>query len=302
MVGTTDKSSLTAQQVAQAIAAKTGGGVEPTGGGFRVRCLVHGGVDRNLSLRDGDARLLVRCYSHGCDPIEILRAIRELTGGRSAAYRPPLGAHNDKGAPGEHSAKRLELALWLWRRRRRPEDTIVERYLVETRGCGGLIPPTIGSLAAYKDYPPSLIAAFGLPLEPEPGVLEMPDSAVRGVQLIGLTADARKAGKPTTIGHCLGSPIVVAPMNDLLGLSITEGLEDALSIHLATGFGAWAAGGASRFAALAPTVPHYTDWVSIYEDDDPAGVGSSALLARLLAERKPEVERVRLQRPAASHG
>jgi hypothetical protein len=265
---------------------------------------VHGGVDHNLSLRDGDAQLLVHCFSHGCDPIEILRAIRELTGGRSTNYCPPPGADDDEGAAGADAAKRLDLALWLWRRRHRPEGTIVGRYLRKTRGYSGLIPTTCGFLPAYKDHPPSLIAAFGLPLEPEPGVLKMPDSSVRGVQLIGLTIDARKAGKPMTIGHCMGSPIVVAPMNDLLGLSITEGFEDALSIHEATGLGAWAVGGAFRFAALAPTVPHYTDWVSIYEDDDPAGAANSVLLARLLSEHKPNewVDRVRLRSPETDRG
>ena len=34
-----------------------------------------------------------------------------------------------------------------------------------------------------------------------------------------------------------GLPIVVAPVNDSLGLAITEGIEDALSVHEATGFG-----------------------------------------------------------------
>ena len=48
---------------------------------------------------------------------------------------------------------------------------------------------------------------------------------------------------------------MLAPMNDLLGLAITEGVEDALSIHAATGLGAWAAGAASRLPALADAVP-----------------------------------------------
>ena len=49
-----------------------------------------------------------------------------------------------------------------------------------------------------------------------------------------------------------GFPIVVAPPNDLLGLAITEGIEDALAIHEATGLGRLggrlegSAGGAGR--------------------------------------------------------
>ena len=51
------------------------------------------------------------------------------------------------------------------------------------------------------------------------------------------------------IGRSKGTPIVLAPMNDALGLVITEGIEDALSMHAATGLGAWAAGAASRLPA-----------------------------------------------------
>jgi hypothetical protein len=54
-----------------------------------------------------------------------------------------------------------------------------------------------------------------------------------------------------TIGAHKGVPIVVAPANELLAVSIHEGVEDALSEHQATGLGSWAAGGASfmRFRA-----------------------------------------------------
>lgn len=40
------------------------------------------------------------------------------------------------------------------------------------------------------------------------------------------------------IGRSKGAPIVLAPLNDLLGLIVTEGIEDALSAHQATGLGA----------------------------------------------------------------
>ena len=65
---------------------------------------------------------------------------------------------------------------------------------------------------------------------------------------------------------------MLAPPNDLLGLAITEGLEDALSIHEATGLGAWASGGNARLPALADTVPSYIDFVTIVADRDLHGV------------------------------
>jgi hypothetical protein len=45
------------------------------------------------------------------------------------------------------------------------------------------------------------------------------------------------------IGRSIGFPIVLAPVNDGLGLSITEGIEDALSLHQATGLPQWASFG-----------------------------------------------------------
>jgi hypothetical protein len=63
------------------------------------------------------------------------------------------------------------------------------------------------------------------------------NAAVRGIHI-------RKLKNPDTernkiiIAGCVGSPIVLAPVNDLLGLAIGAGIEDALS----TGLGGWAAG------------------------------------------------------------
>jgi hypothetical protein len=87
-----------------------------------------------------------------------------------------------------------------------------------------------------------------MPEEAEPGILRAP-FYVDAVQLIALTPDG--SGKASveiqkrTIGAHKGVPIVVAPANDLLGISIHEGVEDPLSAHEATGLGAWASGGAS---------------------------------------------------------
>ena len=74
-------------------------------------------------------------------------------------------------------------------------------------------------------------------------------------------------------------------MNDLLGLAICEGIEDALSIHEATGLGAWATGTASRLPAVADAVPDYTDCVTIFADADKAGQENAAKLAARLNAR-----------------
>jgi hypothetical protein len=95
-----------------------------------------------------------------------------------------------------------------------------------------------------------MIAAFGLAREPSPGEIVIDDVEVRGVHLTKLKLDgSAKAGTEadkTMIGRSNRSPIVLASINDGLGLAITEGIEDALSVHEVTGLGAWAAGAAGR--------------------------------------------------------
>jgi hypothetical protein len=143
-----------------------------------------------------------------------------------------------------------------------------------------------------------MIAAFGVPSEPEPGVLEIADNDVCGIHITRLAADGSgKAGAATDaditdkimIARSTGWPIVLAPPNDLLGLAVAEGIEDALTAHQATGLGAWAAGSASRLPALADKVPNYVECVTIYAHADPDGRKGAVELARQLAERGVEV-------------
>jgi len=91
------------------------------------------------------------------------------------------------------------------------------------------------------------------------------------------------------IGPSIGQPIVLSEINDGLGLAISEGIENGLSAHLATGLGAWAAGCASRLPALADVVPGYVETVTIVTDDDEAGRKHSAQLADKLISRGIEV-------------
>jgi hypothetical protein len=78
-----------AARAAHAIASKLGGGFGVSGGDYRVRCPVHGGEDRHLSIKNGTkgADIVVRCFSHECDPVAILRAITELSGSDVATRR-----------------------------------------------------------------------------------------------------------------------------------------------------------------------------------------------------------------------
>ena len=130
------------------------------------------------------------------------------------------------------------------------------------------LPTTVRFLSPLKPgHHPAMLVPYGLPLEPEPGVLDISKDAITAVQLTKLELDG--SGKADvepdkiTIGSPAGMPMVLAPINDLMGLAITEGVEDALSVHRATGLGAWASGGWSFMPKLAGTVPDYVEAVTI---------------------------------------
>jgi hypothetical protein len=143
--------------------------------------------------------------------------------------------------------ERLDKALSLWHRRLPIARSPAETYLREVRGYRGPLPATLGYLAPAGEFPPAMIAAFGMARETLPGEIAITEADIRGVHLTRLKPDGSgKAGTDRDkimIGKSRGAPIVLAPVNDGLGLAIAEGIEDALSIHDATGLGAWAAGG-----------------------------------------------------------
>ena len=174
------------------------------------------------------------------------------------------------------AAVRRAKALALWQRREPLAGTPAEAYLRQPRGIACVLPATLGYLPPRGDYRSALIAAFGIPDEPAPGLLAIADQAVVGVHLTKLKPDgsgkaeapgqAEDHGRPPSSGF----PIVLAPPNDSLGLAIAEGIEDALSIHEATGLGAWAAGAAGRLPKLAARIPAWIDCVTIAAHADPA--------------------------------
>jgi len=181
-------------------------------------------------------------------------------------------------------------ARWLYRGRQPAENSPVQTYIRDVRCYQGPIPATLGFLPKLKpEHHPAMIAPFGLPDELEPGALCIRDCEVRGVHLTLLRPDGRgKAGTgrdKLMVGRSIGWPIVVAPTNDLLGLAITEGIEDALSVHEATGLGVWAAGSASRIPALANVVPTYCESVTVAADGDADGQSAASAFLRAFNRR-----------------
>ncbi|GEO18458.1 DUF7146 domain-containing protein [Microvirga aerophila] len=191
----------------------------------------------------------------------------------------------------EEVRKSLDLAYWLWERSQPIAGTLAERYLCKKRRITVSLPATLRFLPASGKHPPSLIGAFGLADEPEPGVLRI--NTLRGVHLTKLRPDGldKADTEPNKImlGRAHTLPIVLAPVNDIGGLTITEGIEEALAVHEVRGLGAWAAGSASRLPGLAEHVPAYVECVTVLIDPDPAGERYGNTLVERLERRGFEV-------------
>src|SRR5580698_3715121 len=202
----------------------------------------------------------------------------------------PDGGHARQNPPPLSKEMRRDRARSLWDRRQPIEGTPAENYLRKARAYGGPLPATLGFLISRDHHPPAMIAAFGRASEPEPSIVHISNDAVMGVHLTRLSPDGcQKAGTETDklmIGTPLGSPLVLAASSDLAGLVIAEGIEDALSVHEATGLGAWAAGAASFMPALADAVPSWIECVTILVDDDTAGRSNAYALADRLERRE----------------
>jgi hypothetical protein len=266
-------------------------------------CPVCGGTDRfAINVR----KQVFRCRQCdvGGDVITMVRhldgrsfheAVETLTGGelrRTAVQAPVAKKQTDE----EYEREQHRKAQWLWSLREPIEGTPAERYLRERRRITCPLPTTLAFLPPRKpEHHPAMIAAFALVDEPEPGVVGIPQS-VGSVHLTLLRrdgsdkADVEKPNKPKiVVGSPNSSPIVVATPNDLLGLCITEGIEDALTAHQATGLGAWAAGSAGQMPKLADVIPSYIEAVTILAHDDQAGQDGARKLAEALYQRRIEV-------------
>jgi hypothetical protein len=257
-------------------------------------CPVCGGRDR-FSVNTKKGVFNCRGCGVGGDAIALTRHVLGCSYPDALAFLGDDGdgwrARERRWCDSDAAKSKPDRARWIWRQRQPIERSIAETYLREARGYHGeIIPSTLGFLPARDNHLPALIAAFGMATEPEPGMLAIADAAVTAVLLIKLTRDgsAKADVEPNKIivgGGALGSPIIVAPPNDLLGLAIIEGIEDALSIHEATGLGAWASGGATRLPALADSVPDYIDHVTVVADCDPTGITNATALGDRLRKR-----------------
>jgi putative DNA primase/helicase len=240
---------------------------------------------RGCHKESGDVIDLVM-FVHGCD----FKAAVEMLAGDTV----PVRAAPEPEPANDDETKRRTAAM-LWSQRRRPiAGTIGEIYLREVRKIRCRLPPTLGFLPAYKDHPPAIIAAVAFAHEAAPGILAAPVN-VDAVHLTRLQEDGGGKAEVESPKGYLASPgdrpIVIAPPNDLLGMAITEGIEDGLSAFEATGLGIWAAGTANRMEKIAARVPRWIECVTIFAhgDDNGAGRDNAMDAADVLYDRGIEV-------------
>jgi Toprim domain len=251
-----------------------------------ARCIAHGDHNPSLSIIDGERGPILTCFA-GCDWRDIRAELQRRGLLEGKTRQPPRIRFIGKPSSQDRSKRRQhEKATWLWSQRRPIEGTLAECYL-RGRGYSGVIPKTLAFLPPSKpEHHPAMIAAYALVDEPEPGVLGSPCN-VQAIHLTLLRPDG--SGKADidhpklTISSPRGRPIALSPPNDLLGLAITEGIEDALTVHEATGLGAWAAGSAPMMPALAYVLPGYIEAVTIYAHDDAGRQYALQLADRLWA-------------------
>ena len=270
-------------------------------------CPVCGGTDR-FAVHLGKQLWNCRGCGKGGDVLDLVqhidgvslgRAVRTLTGEQIKATAKPRANPREsaQASHAEYEQRQRETARYLWSARRPIAGTIAETYLRE-RGYGGPLPPTLAFLPARNGHPPAMIAAFAFMDECASGMLGEPDN-IMAVHLTMLKPDG--SGKADVehakivIGSPAGAPIMVAPMNELGGLAITEGIEDALSVHQATGLGAWAAGSAPFMPKLVEAVARARpSCITIFADDDKTGRDNAHQLATTLAtlKAKPNLRRL----------
>jgi hypothetical protein len=212
---------------------------------------------------------------------ECRRHVEAILGLEKEGYR----YHVEQPAPVslviDYDQERTARAQHLWGCRDK-DTSLVERYL-KARGYEGPLPSSIGFLPFGTYKHPAMIAKFGI------------GDDVYGVHLTFLnkTGTDKADVKPQkiTLGKFMGWPIVLAEPTDMLGLAIAEGIETALSAHMATGLGAWAAGSATFLPYLADAVLGCVEAVTICADEDASGAGQRGAdeLARSLIIRGFEV-------------
>jgi len=165
-------------------------------GKFRVSCPVCG-PSRSTAARRKLKVLCIWRYSsdfatYACAHCELRGYAADFSSRARSDPQELARLKAEATACGEEHAKRQQRkAQWLFGAAVPAAGTIVERYLRSRRIS--ILPPTIRFLPPRKaGQHPAMVVPFGIPDEPEPGVLNMPIAANTAVQLTFLAADGNR--------------------------------------------------------------------------------------------------------------
>lgn len=205
-----------------------------------------------------------RCEEHGYASDRL----PPLDTGRARPSEPRREAREPAASPA-HAGTKTAIAGVLWGRARPLLGSPAETYLL-SRGCAAALDGVSGLryLPARGEHGHAMIARFGT------------DSLVTAVHLTRLAPDGSgKAGTEKdkiVLGDARGQPIVLFDNVDRGEVLIAEGIEDALSLAIATGWSSWAAGSAGRIPAAVECARRYSHIGIAIDDDAPIPVYNEA--------------------------
>ncbi len=231
-----------------ALVARLGG--KWSGNTAMCRCPSHADRTPSLSIRQGDRGILVTCHA-GCDPVDVLRALRRIDN------LPSISQTVEAGRQGQKPSTYLAI----WQAGRHIEGTLAERYVRQVRNIW----------APLEDlrYHPRCPRGQGRLVQFEPALLIAMRKAgnIGAIQRIFLDPSSARYTDKLVLGCAIGAAWTNGPPGKTIGLC--EGFETAAAYTSLTGIQAWATMGAKRFHQVA--IPAHVGRVILLADNDPEG-------------------------------
>lgn len=237
------------------------------GKGWSALCPAHDDRTPSLSIHQAkDGKVLLRCHA-GCDSRDVIASLRErgLWPDKSPRrfLRPPPRIIADRPRD-QDDAKRIEVALAIWRSAIPAYGTLVETYLA-ARGINLLLPHRLRFHPGLKHTSgniwPAMVALVTQGADDTPLAIHRTFIAREGA------GKAPVDPSKMMLGPCRGGVVRLGPYGDVL--MIGEGIETCLAAMQASGHAAWAALSTSGLRAL--DLPDEVRDVIVLADGDDAG-------------------------------
>lgn len=253
-------------------------GLKRSGAGFRGPCPVHGGTKSPFALTSGaGGRLLVHCHA-GCDPADILGALRRqqmLPREHAPAVRVKTPEPPRDWSP---------TAQALWDRGTPIAGTPVERYLA-ARGCA------VMETEALRFLEPGAFGPLGCMMALVTDVVTARPISLHFTRLNAAGTAKADLERPKLLltGHRKsGGCIRLSPDDEVtLGLGLAEGIETALAVMRMGWSPVWATVDAGNLKSF-PVLPGI-EALTVFADHDPAGLDAARACARRWREAGREV-------------